>query len=730
MIEKITVKSVASFDFNGEEISPLKKINFIYGANGCGKTTISNLIAYPQEYSGCKVEWLHNQPLQTLVYNRRFRDKNFSGSNKLPGIFTLGQATKEEIENIEFKRIELKKIKDDVILQKETLIKEYKKKESEEESFKNDCWEYYKRHKIEFSDAFIGAKLTESFKNKLIEQCKNNIAPLLSLEDLREKARTIFGEQPQPIDLIQPIAFDEIEKVENDNIWSKKIIGKSDVDIATLIQKLNNNDWVNQGRSFLQVNDDTCPFCQQKTASITFKQKLEEYFDESFIKAIKELKGCQTMYETSVSEIINVLVLIETNKNKKLNLETFSAFLKSTISKYEATKVLISNKVKEPSRVINIVSLKEEIKAINDLISKANVEIAKHNAIVLNYNIEKTKLINAIWRYIVEVAKSRFTSFNTTISNLNKATEGIEKQLKEKEIKYNDLNNEIVELGKNITGIEPTIIEINRMLKSFGFHNFEIVETEEKGYYQILREDGTLAKFTLSEGERTFITFLYFLQLAKGATDKEDVSLDRVLVIDDPISSLDSNVLFIVSTLIKDIIYDIRNNIGNIKQLIILTHNVYFHKEVSFIDGKTKDRNDTHFWILRKKNKISLVQSYEKNNPIQSSYELLWQEIKEKEKSSGVTIQNTMRRIIENYFSLLGKNRDDILIKKFESKEEQDICRSLLCWINDGSHCILDDMFIEIQGDTIDKYTDVFRQIFEKTGNIGHYNMMMGIINN
>lgn len=730
MIEKIIVKNIASFDTKGEEISSLKKINFIYGANGCGKTTISNLIAYPEEYSECKVEWLHNQPLYTLVYNRKFRDKNFSGSSKLPGVFTLGQATKEEIENIEVKRLELKKIKDEIILQKETLIKENKKKVDEEESFKNDCWEYYKRHKTEFSEAFTGAKLTESFKNKLIEQCQNNIEPLLTLEDLREKAKTIFGSQPQHIDLIKSITFDEIEKIENDNIWSRKIIGKSDIDIATIIQKLNNNDWVNQGRSFLQVNDDTCPFCQQKTADISFKQKLEEYFDESFIKAIEQLNEYQRVYETSGFEIINSLTQIEINKNTKLDLDRFSASFKLITIKYEATKVNISNKVKEPSRVINITSLNEELKAINDIISKANAEITKHNAIVLNYNVEKNRLIVSIWRYIVEISKRRYDLYNTTISSLNKGTKGIEKQLDEKTIKYNNLNTEIIELGKDITGIESTIIEINRMLKSFGFHNFEIKETEEKGYYQILREDGTLAKSTLSEGERTFITFLYFLQLAKGAINKGEVSLDRVLVIDDPISSLDSNVLFIVSTLIKDVIYDIRNNIGSIKQLIILTHNVYFHKEVSFIDGKTKDRNDTHFWILRKKNKISLIKPYEKNNPIQSSYELLWQEIKEKENNSGVTIQNTMRRIIENYFSLLGKNRDDILIKKFDSKEEQNICRSLLCWINDGSHCILDDMFIEIQGDTIDKYSDVFRQIFEKTDNIGHYNMMMGIVNN
>lgn len=61
-----------------------------------------------------------------------------------------------------------------------------------------------------------------------------------------------------------------------------------------------------------------------------------------------------------------------------------------------------------------------------------------------------------------------------------------------------------------------------------------------------------MAETTLSEGEITFITFLYFLQLTKGSIDKDSISEDRILVIDDPVSSLDSNILFIVSSLLKD----------------------------------------------------------------------------------------------------------------------------------------------------------------------------------
>ena len=180
-----------------------------------------------------------------------------------------------------------------------------------------------------------------------------------------------------------------------------------------------------------------------------------------------------------------------------------------------------------------------------------------------------------------------------------------------------------------------------------------------------------------------------------------------------------------VSSLIKQIIQKIKSGDSNIKQLILLTHNVYFHKEVSFINGRTKECNQTNFWILRKIENRSFIQDFEMENPIQNSYELLWKELKNKEHHSGVTIQNTMRRIIENYFKILGKYTDDSLIDKFDNPQEKEICRSLISWINEGSHTIPDDLFVELQDTTTDNYLEVFQKIFEETNQIEHYNMMM-----
>ena len=219
------------------------------------------------------------------------------------------------------------------------------------------------------------------------------------------------------------------------------------------------------------------------------------------------------------------------------------------------------------------------------------------------------------------------------------------------------------------------------------------------------------------------------MQLVKGGNSPETANSDRVVVIDDPISSLDSTILFVVSSLIKEQIKKIKRGESNILQLILLTHNVYFHKEVSFISGRTGKNNDTWFWILRKNNNRSTIQCYEQKNPIQGSYELLWNELRNRNKNkiSIITLQNTMRRIYETYFKVFGKYDDDYILQKFSNLQEKEICRSLLCWVNDGSHCVPDDCSLIPDQDQEEKYLEVFKRVFEVSGHEQHYNMMMGI---
>lgn len=71
MIKKIRIKEVATYDSVGIEIN-LKKINYIFGSNGTGKTTISESLRNLTDYSNSSIEWNEHIKHDIFVYNRNF----------------------------------------------------------------------------------------------------------------------------------------------------------------------------------------------------------------------------------------------------------------------------------------------------------------------------------------------------------------------------------------------------------------------------------------------------------------------------------------------------------------------------------------------------------------------------------------------------------------------------------------------------------------------------------
>lgn len=401
-----------------------------------------------------------------------------------------------------------------------------------------------------------------------------------------------------------------------------------------------------------------------------------------------------------------------------VRLEELDRLLKAKIKNNIAK---ITSKIKEPSSGIILDELKEEKDLINTLIQEAKDKIKLHNDTVRNLAREKTQLTSEVWRYVVEQIKTNHQTYKSKDNTYNKTISGLEKNKKENNDRKKNLVNEIAELEKLNTNIEHTKTEINTLLNKFGFTGFKLVEAdEEKGSYQIVRLNGERVERTLSEGEKTFITFLYFYHWLKGSFNRELITVDRVVVFDDPISSLDSDILFIVSHLIRKLINEIRDKSGNIRQIIILTHNVYFHKEVTYNKGKgTQKLNDETFWIVRKDNDTSNITSYSRN-PIQTSYELLWREVKERPDS--IAIENTLRRIIETYFKMFGGITPDDILKKLDDGDKI-VASSLLSWSHAGSHGVNDDLYVASDNE---KHLKVFKNIFKETKHIEHYNMMIG----
>ncbi|MFA6161941.1 MAG: AAA family ATPase [Methylobacter sp.] len=731
MIESIQIKEVATYGSVPEVANGLSKLNFFYGSNGSGKTTITRVIANESDFPSCEVKWKGGTKLEPMVYNRDFVEHNFNQSSELKGIFTLGEKNIDTLVKIDTAKGELtaiaKKI-ENINLQlsgNDGLGGKQAELAKIEEAFKNKCWSAYTKHKSILDQAFEGVRNSkDNYRDRVLKE-RNNSAALKPLAELEERAKTVFGPTPTAEQAISTINAATVIAHESNPILNKRVLGKADVDIAAMIKKLGNSDWVREGRTFFAENESVCPFCQQTTEE-AFATSLNEYFDDAFEEDSSAIDELVTNYTSDSERLQQQVTTIIANPSKFLDVEKLKTEKELLDSRITINFQKLATKKKEPSQIIELESISNIASSITNLISSANVLVFEHNKTVANLAQEKRKLTAQVWKYLLDVElKTDLADYDIKKSALSKAIEGLKTSLTAEAADKKTKDLEIQALEKDSTSIQPTIDEINQLLASFGFRGFSLAKVDNGKSYKLIRKDHSDAKDSLSEGEKTFVTFLYFYHLLKGGHSESGTTTDRVVVFDDPVSSLDSDILFVVSSLIKGLFDEVRAGKGQIKQVFVFTHNVYFHKEVTFQPKRDKKKklNDETFWVVRKSDLCSKLKKYELN-PIKTSYELLWDQVRESERSK-LTIQNTLRRILENYFKILGGIDPDKICERFEGKEKF-ICKSLFSWVNDGSHFAFDDLYESIDDTVVETYLHVFKEIFVKENHLAHYEMMMG----
>ena len=156
----------------------------------------------------------------------------------------------------------------------------------------------------------------------------------------------------------------------------------------------------------------------------------------------------------------------------------------------------------------------------------------------------RATLKSQVWRFIVDERKTDLATYDTTTETVSKAIDGLEQGIAAKRKRRAELDTQLKELEAAVTSVKPTVDAINAILASFGFTSFKLSVAGDRGdMYRIVRPDGSDARSTLSEGERSFVTFLYFYHMLAGSTSGTGTTEEKVVVFDDPVSSLDADVL-------------------------------------------------------------------------------------------------------------------------------------------------------------------------------------------
>ena len=629
MIERIHIEEVATFRGTPVKMDHLNRINLIFGTNATGKTTISRIIDEPDEvfYPRCKLTWKNQSRLETFVYNRDFIDQNVIEPAQLKGVFTIGEKNQEIEKQIDKIKEEIQTIDNSLKTKSTDLETQAEELEQQERKFANECWDIRNRllETLPFREAFEGYMGSKAkLKDKVLLELKNNTECLVSEEDLKQRAGTIFGEAPTEQSLLSSLdkQQQQLLKYETDPLLKKTIIGSSDVNIAELIDALGNSDWVKQGRSYYDPQVRICPFCQQETDT-SLEDDLNQYFDESFTNDLERINSLYSDYEESAVSLQRNLQTILNGSSAFLDIVRFRNLSEMINVKVSDNFQRIMDKSQEPSQEIQLNSLNELLTQVSTIIETTNRKIQEHNTLVQNFKAERQTLISQIWRYFLDVKlPEELASYCKKKAKLEQDFQTLKTEIAQKESAQRQKQKELIALEKQTTSIQPTIEAINKTLRSFDFTEFILVESKKVPYYEIQRPDGKNANRTLSEGERSFIAFLYFYHLANGSLSERGVSDERIVVFDDPVSSLDSKILFIVSTLIREFFKSAQDDTSKIKQVFALTHNVYFFKNIAFIPKRQRG-NYYSYWVIKKDNQNSTIVPYPKN-PIKSTLMMLF----------------------------------------------------------------------------------------------------------
>jgi len=733
--------------FHGVSIQPTL-VNFFYGKNGTGKSTIADELRQHHGISPAIDDY------ELLVYDKQFIDRNFQ-EDAFPGVFSLNESNIEIQNAIEEKTAQREKKKNEAEEKGNALDGKNKALRKARMDFEGVCWNAASDLKADFPEAFRGSN---NSKSKLADRVltvkdpeEQNLAHITSLYQAAFDANA----KEYPL-LVKPV-LPSPETLPGYHLLDTHIISSSDTPYANFIRAIGATDWVQQGhKHFHDTPDHRCPYCAQPLPS-DFENQIAACFDAQYEQDLASLKAFIQAYNDGMTSALRALHENQDTDFPDSQLDAYHDKFSALATLIELNRRALADKEASPAKTVTLEDISKAIAEIEQIIDEINSRIKEHNKAVKSKKTFQDSCTKAVWKHLAHQLQPHIQTFRETQAKLKTEKDALQNEKEALTAAASKLQSEIAELASKTVNIDSTMEAINKGLTDCGFQGFRLKKSrKDESKYQIVRDDDTAAK-GLSEGEKNFISFLYFTYKISGRESANDERKDRIVVIDDPISSMDSSSLFIVSSIIRRLISICRNN-GTaapsdaplyIRQMFILTHNAFFHNEISyniiskydsvnFYHIKKRDNASTIEWCKRK-NPFSKQPALEQNfSPVKNAYATLWKEYKSSD-NAAVLLRLT-RQILEYYFIQIsgyeGQTLEDRIMEKKENFVDLapdgtqntslfHLASSLLKYTGDSQQP-WSDGFDYVEGEEDPKQIKhAFQKIFAAMGQEQHYEMMM-----
>jgi wobble nucleotide-excising tRNase len=588
-------------DHTHTETSDFGKFNLFYGWNGSGKSTLSDVfrciesnaqsIKFPSSEFAVNVDGgatitqdnINEVNLNIYTFNHDFINENISWNNVVKNILLVD---KEKIGD----RVKLEELKKQQKTDSDTHSKEAEeitKLDSAVSKFGTSSARHMKTslQSIDTTDSYYlnyDKRKFEAFISSNLEASKSD-SPLLDDQKIVELTNAAKPDQKSPITFTQQTINQETftkAKERLDDLLKTNVVSQT---IQRLVEHGDIKSWVETGLDLHKRNDtNQCEFCGNTITEERTKH-FEAHFNDDYKAFQIRLVNADSWLASQYIQSSTLPASSEFYEEFKKEYGEASTVLRNAITalneEISAWHTVLKEKTGNPLKTgLAVEAITElSIKAFNDAMIAISTTVGKHNHKSGNFQEETTKAKKQLELHYATTEVKAFSYHNKKKEVIDRTT--VNDTLKSR---INSRKTEIRTLEGSLSNEGVGADQFNKSLHKFlGRSELTLRFNPVKKGYEILRNNSHPVKWNLSEGEKTSIAFVYFITKLKENDNKIE---NTIVVVDDPVSSFDSNHLFHAYSFL-------RSNCDKANQLFVMTHNFTYFKLIrDWFEGVNRNR--------------------------------------------------------------------------------------------------------------------------------------------
>ncbi|GAA6788967.1 AAA family ATPase [Helicobacter pylori] len=677
------------------EMGEFKDYNVIFGNNGCGKTSLTRAFELLISKNKCIEKYRTISTAESPSIEFECKD----GSYKIEPNSNIGAPSfKVEIYNSDFlhnnapfnSEFGLKKLDDGIIILESSVLGEETKEINQLKNCKEKVEKRQKKIKDENSAETLSAKQESEIKkyDEEIEKIRKKVTSKtiqITLDEIKinnicEVSKNKFKVQEDALTNLEKDfdeldeamkKFDDLKEMElpkdyqtiKDKLESlfsfdiDKEAGQVSEEIKEHMSKVG-REFIEKGIELQKkMPDNACPFCTQEITNniiqvyTSYFNKSIEQFNQDSLEVSGTLK--KILEQWNIKEILQSFERFEPFMKK--DFSTNKESLKNALDQIKALLEKLQKEVGKKEGAKNEKEFQETDKKLSENYEKFQKCVDETRNILKQKKEQKERLE----KLKTELKEARIKKAKHDSYDWQKSKEEVERKLSVLNCRHERLNRLLEKINKKLKGLydqkRPDIETINNYLKALNLPKYSL----DKDYRIVLNSDAlenSEAKIILSDGEKTTLAFAYFLARLKLFYKKEDLK-NLVVVIDDPISSLDEQRIYNTTCLVAKINQELAreklSNEENKAQVFVLTHNHTFMARLINMIGK----HARYLQLERHQGQLKIVCKDKANGYFDTFYLLLFKEVYEFAKRE--TVQDDFNEAI-NY-----GNKVRILLESF-----------------------------------------------------------------